>query len=94
MGIPELLNDEFKIYCKNKSNNKVKLNIKLYEDLLKTKIFDEIVIKDNNLYLRSFDNIFEVPNIKEEPINLERISKYYNNCENILDNLKRIAQEI
>ena len=94
MGKPEILNDVYKVYCKNKSNNKNKLNIELFKDLLKTQLFDEIVIKDQKIYLRSFDNIFETPNIKEEPINLERISKYYNNSEDILDNLKRITREI
>ena len=94
LGTPEILDNDFKIYCKNKSNNKQKINIELIKYLLGTQLFDEIVIIGSKMYIRSFKNIFEVPSIKKIPLKKERIYNYYNTYKSILDNLNKIVKEI
>ena len=94
LGRPDILSNNYKIYCKNKSNNKEQFNIKLIEKILEINVFDEIVIKDNKMYLRSYRNVFELPNVKEESLTKDRIVNDYNSYENILNSLNKIVKEI
>lgn len=94
LGKPDIIKNDYKIYCKNNLKTKENLNIKLIEELIDSKLFNEIVIQGNKMYLRYYNNIFEVPNYKEEPITKDRLSEYYNTYRSMINGFKKIVNEI
>ena len=85
---------EYKIHCKNKTFAETQINNELIKSIMKTKMFDKIVLKDSKIYMRLPKNVFEIYSLKEKLLSKETIDRYYNDYKEIIDNLTKIIREI